>query len=329
MNKYNDYDIKYPDLVIELIEYFKLDDHLKDKSIVGFCESHILPNDERYQPPVLNRICQSLCENNLMNCILNDQCFGLHSRYVSIISDNPVWTRFRDYLKLYYNSLAYGFDYIYRRYQEIVVPVVCKKENGDFSVGTAFRFGGGLVTAKHCIADPSNLSIRGFSSEELNSCRILVSENDWLDLVFLDLNRNDCTGVYSDTGKIMDEVLVMGYPKIPAFTDFLTAEKATISSKAESRLTPTKGTVAAKGLSIHSKTELLLITAKIRGGNSGGPVINKEGAVVGVACQTPCYGEKLGDYDDLGYGIAVPMTCFGELKKEYRVHEGFFVEFED
>ena len=41
----------------------------------------------------------------------------------------------------------------------------------------------------------------------------------------------------------MQNVLSMGYPKIPAFTDFLTVERATISSIAE-RLTSTTGSIA-------------------------------------------------------------------------------------
>ena len=113
----------------------------------------------------------------------------------------------------------------------------------------------------------------------------------------------------------------MGYPKIPAFTDFLTAEKGTISSKAESRLTPTKGAVAAFGDNYLSGAELMLITARIRGGNSGGPVINEDGSIIGIACQTPYYDDEIGDYDDLGYGIAVPIKYLQEVLEEKSNHK--------
>ncbi|MBR2674794.1 MAG: hypothetical protein IKE52_04995 [Mogibacterium sp.] len=53
----------------------------------------------------------------------------------------------------------------------------------------------------------------------------------------------------------------MGYPRIPAFTDFLTAEKASISSKAESRITPTKGSIEAYGHEYLASLEAMLITA--------------------------------------------------------------------
>ena len=129
----------------------------------------------------------------------------------------------------------------------------------------------------------------------------------------------------------MQDVLALGYPKIPVFTDFLTAEKATISSKAEVRLTPTKGTITAFGNNYMAKTELMLITAKIRGGNSGGPVINEEGAVVGISCQIPNYEGDIGEYDDLGYGIVTPIKYLIEIlskKKTISISKGFYREFE-
>ncbi len=106
----------------------------------------------------------------------------------------------------------------------------------------------------------------------------------------------------------MEDVLVMGYPRIPTFTNFLTAELATVSSKAEARITPTKGAIAAFADEYMEKVEAMLITAKIRGGNSGGPVINEAGCLVGIACRIPDYDNNDNNYYyDLGYGIALPI----------------------
>jgi S1-C subfamily serine protease len=75
----------------------------------------------------------------------------------------------------------------------------------------------------------------------------------------------------------------------------------------------------------------MLITAKIRGGNSGGPVINSNGRFVGIACQAPNYEGDIVDYDDLGYGIAVPVKYLNELIEKKPVFkkfpEGFFRDF--
>ncbi len=74
----------------------------------------------------------------------------------------------------------------------------------------------------------------------------------------------------------------------------------------------------------------MLITAKIRGGNSGGPIVNEEGSVVGVSCQIPNYEGDIGDYDDLGYGIVIPIKYLFEIlseKKTMNVPHDFYREY--
>lgn len=143
--------------------------------------------------------------------------------------------------------------------------------------------------------------------------KIYVSDNPGLNIAYIFTGRLEQPILFCDDGEVMQEVLVMGYPKIPAFTNFLTVEKATISSKASARITPTRGAIAAFGTEYLARIDAMLITARIRGGNSGGPVINSNGCLVGVACQVPNYEGEIGAYDDLGYGIAVPVKYVNEL----------------
>ena len=68
--------------------------------------------------------------------------------------------------------------------------------------------------------------------------------------------------------------------------------------------------VAASAKDIWIKENLLLITAKIKGGNSGGPVIKDNGFVIGITSQK-AFGE--GDYDDLGYGTIIPIEYLNDV----------------
>lgn len=334
MKEFEDYDIKYPDLVWKIVTYFKLDSETKKKTVQDFCEKNGIKHDKGtdyiYQPEIVDRICKILCKKNHMTLMKDGSMLGLYNNYSVVIRDMEWWNRSKEKMCVYFNSIVYGFEYIYRYYKNIVLPLVWKKENGDYSVGSGFMIYGGIATAKHCITDSQNLSVKGFSKEELEESKIYISENPALDIAFIDLGKENFQSVGVSDGEILEDVIAMGYPKIPAFTDFLTVEKATISSKAESRLTPTKGAITAYGTNYLSRAELMLITAKIRGGNSGGPIINEEGYIVGIACQSPDYE---GDYDDLGYGIAVPIKYLSEIvnKKSLTlsVTSDFFMDYID
>ena len=329
MNSFRNYDKLYPELVLELMEYFGAPGKIRDKSLMGFCETHRDLNGDPLQPEVIDRICQRLCAKNKMSAIRTGTTLALENNY-AVALNRDIWKQSRDHLRVYFNAIVYGFEYIYDTFKNIVIPLVWEKDDGQFSIGSGFQFRNGIVTARHCIKDPRNLSIKGYTADELNRARILFHKNSNIDVAFISTGREAPQYVMSDDGKVLQEVLVLGYPRIPGFTDFLTGEKSTVSSKAEARITPTRGTVAASAPNMFSRSELLLITAKIRGGNSGGPVVNEEGSIIGVACQTPYYGEDAGDYDDLGYGVAVPMKHVLEIfedPEDYQVPDGFFKDY--
>lgn len=314
---FSDYDKKYPDLVITILEYFDIQNtnvcEIKDKSIMKFCEQFKDGNKLIYQPTIINRICKKLSDCGQMERLSSLGGNGWNDNYLFILKDKEWFEKEKPRLKVYYNCMVYGFDYIYELYRSIVVPLVCEKENGDYAIGTGFKFWDGIVTAKHCVKDATNLQIKGYKADELTGKPVFISDNDGVDIAFIQTGRFEEPIVYSDNGEVLQEVLVMGYPKIPSFTNFLTAEKALISSKASARITPTKGAIAAFGNEYLSKIEAMLITARIRGGNSGGPVINQNGCVVGIACQVPDADPKNGDYDDLGYGVAVPVSYLVDI----------------
>lgn len=322
MNAYFDgYDEKYPDLIIKILEYFdesNSETKVSEKSVLKFCEKYGIKEKTGgikylYQPTMVDRICRKLCENNQMSCIRNIDGLGLQNNYMFILKEKEFFEENKQRLQYYYNSMVYGFEYIYQMYKNSVVPLVWEKSNGDYAAGTGFQYMGGIVTAKHCVEDVSNLQIKGYKASELAEAKIYISDNPGLDIAFIFTDRLEQPVLFCDDGEVMQEVLVMGYPKIPAFTNFITVEKATISSKASARITPTRGTIAAFGTEYLARIDAMLITARIRGGNSGGPVINSNGCLVGVACQVPNYEGEIGDYDDLGYGIAVPVKYVNEL----------------
>lgn len=312
MEEFRDYDIRFPELIYDIVDYFRIGNRVKEptqKSVIDYCINSRFntpaPDKEIIQPDTVHRICELLAEKRILNCTrVGTGIEGLNSNYLFLPQDEDVFLQKHQALVNRLNCLVYGFRYIYSTYREYVLPVIVKK-NGDVSMGTCFRFHTGILTAKHCL-DVDEVFIPGFSPEQLRNCPVLTSEKEDIDLAYIELNQPSI--LVPGDAHVLDEVLVMGYPKIPQFFDFCAAERATISS------IPTRGAVASIADQYLSKSvgQLMLVTARIRGGNSGGPIIDSNGAVVGVAFSEPM---SKGDYDEMGYGIAYPIEVFyGMLK---------------
>lgn len=317
MNAFDDYGIKYPDLVMEILDYFRLGNGAPaTKSVKDFCERNSLNGQIIYQPEIVDRICLRLVNAGVMSCLRVNGALGLHNNYGIVISDKNKWKAHYEELKHQYNSIVYGFEYVYSFCKEAVIPIVGKTNNGTLTVATCFEFQDGIVTARHCIEDVKTLAIKGYEAEELKRCKIYAHPDEGIDIVFIHTQRPAKMKFFCADGHVLDNVLTMGFPKIPTFTNFVTAEKATISSKAEGRRTSTCGAIAAIGTQYLTKSELMLITAKIRGGNSGGPVMNELGNLIGIACGLPDYETSQGDYDDLGYGIVTPIKYLLKILSE-------------
>lgn len=322
---------------MEILNYFDLEhgkEKMNEKTVLKFCERYPKKADGvlTVNPQIVARICDKLSSKYLMEKI-KDSELGIKNVYTFNSSKIPHWQESKNRWSFFFNSAVYGMEYIYDYYKDIVVPIVTYDENNDQHLGTGFKFLGGIVTAKHCVEDSKNIAIEGYPAQELSDKDICISEKyPDLDIAFIDLGQPDEKEIFMDDGKVLQDILVIGYPTIPTFKNFVTAEKATISAISKMRLTPTLGAITAKSEQIFSNKELMLITAKIRGGNSGGPVINDEGSVVGVSCQKPLYDENTGNYDDLGYGIAVPIKYLRDIlsedKKIFKVKKDFFKNFE-
>lgn len=205
----------------------------------------------------------------------------------------------------------YGFPIIYEELQHSVIPIIHHGEKRP-QIGSSFLHKKHvLVTAAHCIKGAQKLSIRGVSADQFRRARIAVHRNEALDLAAINFSEPifpDIKEIGLTKGTILDEILVLGYPDVPGFTRFLAAEKAAVSA----RITVTAGAIASSATDIFAQRSLFLITARVRGGFSGGPVINDHGLAVGLVSRQPISSKAedgatlAAQYDDLGYGVAIP-----------------------
>lgn len=319
MIKFDNFYSEYPYIPLEIFLYFEMEienNKMKVKTVIDFCSYY----SKKYgckkmpQPNIVSRICEILVTNSNLSLIHRHGPDGTGNQYLSIIKDQTFKTDVdqQTLLNLSFSCLVFGFNYIYKAYKDCVFPVVAKTSIGDYSVGTSFAIGDCLVTAKHCLTDGAEISVLGFEAIDLNNAKILVHQNESVDIAVIKFSKSVVKKriPFQGEANILDEVLTMGFPKVPGFMEVTVAEKADISS----RFTMTRGAVASESENIWAREKLYLITAKIKGGNSGGPVISKRGEVIGISVQQPL-GE--GQYDDLGYGVVVPISiALDDIKSE-------------
>lgn len=308
---------EFPDLPAKALEFFSPANFLKEKgklptrTIMDFAYFISKPGDQPNQKVFpkwhrLNMICARLADFNMLMVIDKGTWDSHDARYVCVLTDEQ-----REGIKSNLNYIVYGFPVILEDFKNSIIPIQYINDGGVVSIGTSFVFGdNAILTAAHCVKGATSLAIKSVSKENLLGAKVFISTNETLDLcliAFKDKIFSALKKLEIGTGEILEEVLVIGYPNVPTFTEVLAAEKATISSE----ISVISGHVASKATEIFAKAPLFLISARVRGGFSGGPVINDKGLVVGLVSRQPISGETeakgvFTQYDNLGYGVAIP-----------------------
>ena len=130
-------------------------------------------------------------------------------------------------------------------------------------------------------------------------------------------------------GEVLDDVLVMGYPPITGFNAILTSETATVGAYQKS----STGQVIGAGKPYREHLDFFLINARVKGGNSGGPVINNGGQVIGVVVRLPFDSQSDSNnprYDLMGYGVCLPSKYIEQLINnpevmQLRCEDGYYM----
>lgn len=191
---------------------------------------------------------------------------------------------------LLYNVL-FGFEYIAEKYLPCVFKIIVFKD-GEQKIGTGFLTTRSdsqqiIITNKHVIDGVDKIEIEGHSDtiHEYTDC-IADEEND---LAFLCLKESiSCQGfVFNEEIRLLAEILTIGYPPIPLTrAAYPVCHLGEISSNVENyweKVFPVfhLGEINSSVENYQYKA-LFLFSAKTNPGNSGGPIIDSMGMVVGI-----------------------------------------------
>ena len=161
------------------------------------------------------------------------------------------------------------------------------------SLGSGFAVGENcIVTNAHVLDNPNNIVLTTYAGETHSA--YLVGYDQDKDIAVLGVKDAKFTPLtIADYNSLNtgDDVYAIGAPKSMAYT-------------------LTKGVISAKEREI-GKYKYVQTDAAINEGNSGGPLLNDEGNVIGV--------NTLKMLDSEGIGLAIPMTVVSDFLKSLNI----------
>ena len=263
-------------------------------------------------------ICLKMCDDLLLKNFHNDPHNFVKNRFEAISMDfcsDPISVT---------HKLRYGdFDYKYRGFtftrdcfKDSVMPIVGVNTIGDYDIGTAYYIGDNrFVTAAHCVRDLSKFKI-------LKGSNPIILREVWfaqgqdaqkydLAVIVVD-DQIDCKRLSLADPYILENVLTIGFPQISGFDVMQVAEIVAIGAYQKAA----EGQILAQEREYMSNLDCFLINARVKGGNSGSPIINDEGHVVGTLIHIPADTQAASDnprVDLMGYGVCLPSKYIVQL----------------
>lgn len=153
------------------------------------------------------------------------------------------------------------------------------------SLGSGFAIGEDcIVTNAHVISDPQNTTLKTYNGEQYTATVIGMDER--LDIAVLGVNETTFTVLplcKLDSVNIGDDIYAIGAPKSMDYT-------------------LTKGIISAKNRTVRGDS-YIQIDAAINEGNSGGPLLNANGSVIGMNTL------KMSDSEGIGLAIPIEHIC--------------------
>lgn len=224
-----------------------------------------------------------------------------------------------------YENRVGGPIEIFRRHSESVTPVVVKDHNNDFDLGTGFYFGNRntFITARHVVENKKSIKIldsKGNSQKILGLSYHFRNEVD-LAIFLVEAEATTTAPPFRKSSHVLGEsILSIGFPPVPGFDRLTVLEHGEVGSE----IKVMNGEVVSEGEPYHEDTEYFLVNARVKGGSSGAPVLNRDGFVVGVVASTAISTASSDKLEGLGYGIVTPARYLNDLLLEdHRVDAQF------
>lgn len=192
-----------------------------------------------------------------------------------------------------------GWRFIIEKYSNSVVKIEHQDKNGDFSIGTGFYFAAGtdeivthlIITNKHVLENADKIRVFLHDDTEIAYSKIVLDENRDLGFLVLKECLESSMLHLNESLEILSEILTIGYPSIPMTKySYQVYHKGELNSFVED----------------YHGNKLFLVSAKTSSGNSGSPIIDRYGLVLGIITEELFEKEQFYTKGKLPYYAGIP-----------------------
>ncbi|MBU0473946.1 MAG: serine protease [Bacteroidetes bacterium] len=245
------------------------------------------------QKAQINRTLKKLEQYDLIESYTLDDSIDTKKKVITLVGEDL-------FLRNRYLEYIHGGQYIIDKWKKSVAKFFIPNEKG---IGTGFLISPNRVaTAKHVVDDLKDFKIQFENDPNVYEVSNIIRPtliND-LDLAIIELPEN-VKGIEPFTTEIdrniLEEIVVLGYPPIPMSDD--------------AYLIASKGEVSAIISKYTNDIQHLIISTFVRGGNSGGPIINRRGDVIGIVTEN-LYNKINHEEDGLNEGLGFSAGIVSE-----------------
>ena len=233
------------------------------------------------------------------------------------VSDKPRYNANSEYTKFLYNrklilNTIYGWNYVIEKYSNSVIKIQHLDKKGDYHIGTGFYFAiknpknekitSLIVTNKHVLEKAQEIKLYTKNEEEIEFNKCLIDKNRDIGFVLLKTELEKISSFHFNSKvEIMSEIVTIGYPSIPQTKEcYQVYHKGEINSFVED----------------YQNNKLFLFSAKTSSGNSGSPILDKYGMVVGIVTQELFEKNAFFEKGKLPYYAGIPTLEIIESANE-------------
>lgn len=198
-------------------------------------------------------------------------------------------------------NLVCGWGFIIKKYSNSVMKIEHQDKNGDFSIGSGFYFAAGnedfekalIITNRHVVENARSLKILTHEEENIPFSSIVMDEKRDLAFLILKATIDQPLFNFNPELEILSEIITIGYPSIP-----MTKQAYQICHRGELNSL----------IEDYKDSKLFLFSAKTSSGNSGSPIIDKYGMVIGIVTEELFEKDQFYEKGKLPYYAGIPAT---------------------